>query len=123
MQAVGDVGDVAYCSTLTNFVTAERPPPFRGGILADDMGLGKTLVVLALIATNHAGMKSSACIYGVTYYIYREQSRLLGQHAAHRVCTSASMAKSETQSFSCDASEVLEDCRTSCSFRCTCTAN
>jgi SWI/SNF-related matrix-associated actin-dependent regulator of chromatin subfamily A3 len=54
-QAVDSTSDVAYCSSLTNFVTPRRPAPFRSGILADDMGLGKTLAVLALIATNCAG--------------------------------------------------------------------
>lgn len=63
MQPVGGVGNVAYCSTLTNFVTAKRPSPFRGGILADDMGLGKTLTVLALIATNHAGVDCLSCVW------------------------------------------------------------
>lgn len=61
MQPVGAAKDVAYESTLTNFVTAVRPAPFRGGVLADDMGLGKTLTVLALIATNTAGTDLSAC--------------------------------------------------------------
>eukprot|EP00897_Mesotaenium_endlicherianum_P006370 jgi/Mesen1/5761/ME000292S04834 len=44
-----------YANTLTNFRTAQRPPPLRGGILADDMGLGKTLALLALIAANRPG--------------------------------------------------------------------
>ncbi|WIA16914.1 hypothetical protein OEZ85_013841 [Tetradesmus obliquus] len=48
-------GGVVYTNTLTNFETASRPEPLRGGILADDMGLGKTLMVIALIATNAPG--------------------------------------------------------------------
>lgn len=62
VQPVGGAGDVAYCSTLTNFVTATRPAPFRGGILADDMGLGKTLTVLALVATNRPGAPRPAML-------------------------------------------------------------
>ena len=37
---------LAYVNSLTNFISASRPAPVRGGILADDMGLGKTLTVL-----------------------------------------------------------------------------
>ena len=33
-------------NSLTNFISASRPAPVRGGILADDMGLGKTLTLL-----------------------------------------------------------------------------
>ena len=57
MQAVGGAQNVAYCNSITNFVTAKRPAPFRSGILADDMGLGKTLTMLALVATNCAGAR------------------------------------------------------------------
>ncbi|KAH7425334.1 hypothetical protein KP509_11G049800 [Ceratopteris richardii] len=42
----------SYVNSLTNFMTDQRPEPFRGGILADEMGLGKTLTLLSLIATN-----------------------------------------------------------------------
>ncbi|KAF6264805.1 SNF2 family N-terminal domain-containing protein [Scenedesmus sp. NREL 46B-D3] len=51
----GGGGGVVYTNTLTNFETATRPEPLRGGILADDMGLGKTLMVISLIATNAPG--------------------------------------------------------------------
>ena len=37
---------LAYVNSLTNFISATRPAPVRGGILADDMGLGKNLTVL-----------------------------------------------------------------------------
>ena len=63
MQPVAGAAEVAYCSTLTNFVTPERPAPFRGGILADDMGLGKTLTVLALVATNRPGVSHSPTLH------------------------------------------------------------
>lgn len=42
--------DGVYMNELTNFQTATRPEPLRGGIFADDMGLGKTLTLLSLIA-------------------------------------------------------------------------
>ncbi|KAJ8131633.1 hypothetical protein O1611_g1992 [Lasiodiplodia mahajangana] len=38
-----------YQNTLSGYSQGERPPDFRGGILADDMGLGKTVTMLALI--------------------------------------------------------------------------
>lgn len=54
MQAAG-VSQPKYLSSITSYVTHQRPPPLRGGILADDMGLGKTLTVLSLIASNRPG--------------------------------------------------------------------
>lgn len=44
-----------YLSSITSYVTHQRPASLRGGILADDMGLGKTLTVLSLIASNRPG--------------------------------------------------------------------
>lgn len=57
-----------YVHTLANFVTENRPPAFKGGILADDMGLGKTLTTIALIATQRfkAGIKSHSNIQTAT---------------------------------------------------------
>ena len=54
MQAAGTQQD-KYLSSITSYVTQQRPAPLRGGILADDMGLGKTLIVLALLASNRPG--------------------------------------------------------------------
>ncbi|KAI5079409.1 hypothetical protein GOP47_0004888 [Adiantum capillus-veneris] len=48
-----------YVNSLTNFMTDQKPDPFRGGILADEMGLGKTLTLVSLIATNKLAMSHS----------------------------------------------------------------
>ena len=41
-------------NNVGGYSTDERPPDFRGGLLADDMGLGKTLSMICLIAANQA---------------------------------------------------------------------
>lgn len=51
----GGGGRLVYVNSLTNFMTDQKPEPFRGGILADEMGLGKTLTLVSLIATNKPG--------------------------------------------------------------------
>ncbi|KAI3317051.1 hypothetical protein HD806DRAFT_516155 [Xylariaceae sp. AK1471] len=43
-------GRFRYQNTLSGLSQSNRPPEFRGGILADDMGLGKTVSILALIS-------------------------------------------------------------------------
>ena len=42
----------SYRNTVCGSCERERPPSFRGGLLADDMGLGKTLSMISLIAMN-----------------------------------------------------------------------
>lgn len=44
-----------YWNVASNFVTAQAPTLFSGGILADDMGLGKTLQIISLILTGGPG--------------------------------------------------------------------
>jgi SWI/SNF-related matrix-associated actin-dependent regulator of chromatin subfamily A3 len=55
-------GKMFYVNTLTNFMTVNKPEPFRGGILADEMGLGKTLTLISLIATNKHGALTSGIV-------------------------------------------------------------
>ncbi|GAB4821905.1 hypothetical protein N2152v2_008951 [Parachlorella kessleri] len=66
---LGPAGGLTYVSQLTNFISATRPGPLRGGVLADDMGLGKTLEVIALVATNRPGVKYSQ----LGYYLEEEE--------------------------------------------------
>ena len=46
------LGHECFVDILSGQRSSQRPPDFRGGILADDMGLSKTCSMLSLIATD-----------------------------------------------------------------------
>ncbi|KAG4433796.1 hypothetical protein IFR05_010710 [Cadophora sp. M221] len=48
------LGRTRYRNNVSETYQAERPAPFKGGLLADDMGLGKTLSMISVIASNQA---------------------------------------------------------------------
>ncbi|KAH7355342.1 SNF2 family N-terminal domain-containing protein, partial [Rhexocercosporidium sp. MPI-PUGE-AT-0058] len=48
------LGRSSYRNNVTGKMQIERPPTFKGGLLADDMDLGKTLSMISLIASDQA---------------------------------------------------------------------
>lgn len=42
----------SYINAISESGSKEKPPGFRGGVIADPMGLGKTLTMIALAATD-----------------------------------------------------------------------
>ncbi|KAF1982148.1 hypothetical protein K402DRAFT_424856 [Aulographum hederae CBS 113979] len=59
-QVKHDDGSILYLNTITEEISAEMGPQFRGGILADHMGLGKTLSMIALVASDFSTLPITA---------------------------------------------------------------
>jgi hypothetical protein len=54
LPAVAQAHTDLYFNPILNELTATKPKPARGGIIAEQMGLGKTVISLALILRNPA---------------------------------------------------------------------
>ncbi|XP_077988188.1 helicase-like transcription factor [Glandiceps talaboti] len=99
-----------YFNSLINYVTTNRPPAVKGGILADDMGLGKTLEVIALIMSNfYDGKPLAMPVVGFEKEPVKKKKvkKLSASQPASQKCKSQKASTSKTTFVVSDSEEDL----------------